>query len=94
MQYLILAFDGTDDGAPSRRQAVRQEHLDDAKRLSEAGVMALGGAILGEDGAMIGSALIVEADSEEAAREIAAADVYTRGGVWQEITVWPFRRAV
>ncbi len=94
MQYLVLAFDGTDEDAPSRRQAARQEHLEATKRLNETGVVALAGAILGADGGMAGSALIVEAESEEAVRELLAADVYTRGGVWQEVTVWPFRRAV
>lgn|GEM_PF-5809445 len=28
MQFMIIAYDGTDEGAPGRRMAAREEHLD------------------------------------------------------------------
>lgn len=94
MLYLILAHDGTDPEAPQRRQAVRDQHLAAARQASEAGALKLGGAILDASGAMIGSALIVEAASEEEARAFVAQDIYTRAGVWQRFEVYPFKPAL
>ena len=94
MLYLVIAKDGSDADAPTRRQAVRERHLEGARALAERGVMPLGGALLDAEGAMIGSALLLEADDEAAARAILDADVYTTGGVWQHIEIYPFRRAV
>jgi len=43
---------------------------------------------------MIGSALLLEAEDEAAARVLLEADVDHRGGVWRSYEVYPFRRAV
>ncbi|MHA1113740.1 MAG: acetoacetate--CoA ligase, partial [Alphaproteobacteria bacterium] len=48
MQYLVIAMDGADEGAPARRLAVREAHLANAKTLKENGNMLEGGAILDE----------------------------------------------
>jgi len=42
---------------------------------------------------MSASVLLVRADDEEAAREIARSDVYMKSGVWVELRVRPFGRA-
>jgi uncharacterized protein YciI len=92
MQFLVIAHDGTDDGALERRMAVREEHLAHARGLHESGVLAVGGAILA-GGRMVGSAMVMEADSEESLRELLEADPYRRGGAWHRFQIWPFRRA-
>ena len=56
--------------------------------------MHLGGALLGSDGGMVGSAMVFEAEDEEALLALLRSDVYHRGGVWQSYEVFPFRRAV
>jgi len=94
MQYLIVARDGKDEAAPARRAKVREEHLVGARALSERGVLVMGGALLDDAGGMVGSAMIIEAGSEAEVRELLAADSYSRGGVWREFDIWPFRRAV
>ena len=94
MLYLVIAKDGSDPDAPARRQAVRERHLEGARSLAERGIMPLGGALLSADGTMIGSALLLEADDEAAARALLDADVYTTEGVWQTFEIYPFRRAV
>ncbi|MDF1522278.1 MAG: YciI family protein [Trueperaceae bacterium] len=94
MLYLVIAKDGTDPEAPARRQQVREAHLVGARKLAEAGTMHLGGALLDDAGAMIGSAIILEADDEAAARALLEADIYHRGGVWRSYEIYPFRRAV
>ncbi len=94
MQFLVIARDGSDADAPRRRMEVRERHLDGARALAEAGVLQVGGALLDDAGAMIGSALVVEAADEAAARALVEADVYYREGVWQTYEVHPFRRAI
>lgn len=94
MLFLVIAKDGTDDGAPARRAAVRERHLSGARTLAEAGRLPFGGAILDDEGTMIGSALVVEADDETALRALLDDDVYASHGVWQRYEVYPFRRAI
>lgn len=94
MLFLVIARDGSDDGALERRLAVRERHLSSARALAEAGTLQLGGAILDEDDTMIGSALLLEAPDEAAVRALLEADVYARSGVWERYEVHRFRRAV
>lgn len=94
MTFFVLAHDGTDPDAPARRQRVRQQHLTEIQAVVASGTVQLGGAILGEAGEMVGSALLLEAESSEAVRAILENDVYFKTGVWQRFEVYPFRRAV
>jgi len=93
MLYLVIAHDGTDEGALARRMAVREEHLAAARDLHESGVLQLGGALLSDELRMVGSAMVMEADSEVQLRATLEADPYRRGGAWQRFEIWPFRRA-
>ncbi len=94
MTFLVIAKDGTDPEASARRQRVRDAHLEAIKPAVEAGIVQLGGALLNDEGAMIGSALLVEADSRDALEEFLQNDVYTLEGVWQSFEIYPFKRAV
>lgn len=94
MIYLVIAKDGTDPDAPARRQEVREEHLERVQPAVDSGFVKLGGALLSGDGTMVGSAMLLEADSEEEVRAFINKDVYTTGGVWQSYEVYPFKRAV
>lgn len=94
MVYIIIAKDGTDGGAQERRASVRQEHLEKARQLKDAGTLLMGGALLDGEQSMIGSALLVEAENEEEARRIVESDVYTTGGVWVSYEIWPFKQAM
>jgi uncharacterized protein YciI len=94
MLFLVLAFDGGDAEAPQRRQKVREQHLEGAHALAAAGTLHLGGALLNDDGGMIGSALLIEAIDEADVRARLEADIYHRAGVWQRYEIRPFKRAV
>ena len=94
MQYLVIAYDGTDEGAPARRAAVRAAHLAGVQKLDEAGTMLCGGALLDEGERMIGSACVVEFPDRAALDAWLARDPYVTGDVWRRIEVLPFRRAV
>lgn len=94
MQFLVIARDGTDPEAPARRQAVREAHLEVARQRAAEDSLHIGGALLGADGGMLGSAMVFEAENEEALWALLHADIYHQGGVWQSYEVFPFRRAV
>jgi len=94
MQFLVIAKDGTDAEAPARRQAVREQHLASARPHVEKGVIIIGGAILDDEGRMIGSTLVYEVPDRAALDAIIAADPYVTGGVWRDIEIRPFRVAV
>ena len=94
MTYLVVVKDGTDPDAPARRQRVRDAHLEAIKPAVEAGMVQSGGALLDDEGTMIGSALIVEVDSRAALETFLQNDIYTLEGVWQSFEIYPFKRAV
>ncbi|MXY90339.1 MAG: hypothetical protein F4Y89_07360 [Gammaproteobacteria bacterium] len=94
MKFLVPAYSGTAPYAPDRRKAVRPAHLDRVKIAREAGNIIAGGAILDENGEMIGSTIYVEFESREALDEWIDQDPYVKGNVWQDITVVPIRLAV
>ncbi len=94
MQFLVVARDGTDDGAAARRLAVREAHIEGAKAMAASGAMICGGALLDDHGAMIGSACMVEFEDRAALDAWLKGDPYMTGDVWRTIEVTPFRRAV
>ncbi len=93
MQFLVIARDGTDADALDRRMKVREAHLEGAKKMHACGEMINGGALLDEDGKMIGSCCMVEFPSREELDAWLSRDPYVTGNVWQEIEVHPFRVA-
>lgn len=94
MQFLVIAYDGTDAEAAQRRQAAREAHLAGARRRKAEGRTVAGGAILDEAGRMIGSAAIVDYPSRDELDTWLRTDPYVTGGVWVNIQVQPFRQAV
>lgn len=92
-QYLITAYDHTDEGALKRRMDVRPHHLDGARELKEKGNYVLGGAILNDDGKMIGSVMILQFENEEELEAWKQNEIYITGGIWESFDVKPFRVA-
>jgi uncharacterized protein YciI len=93
MQYVIHAYDHTDAGALDRRMAVRPNHLDYVRQLKEKGQFILGGALLGPEGKMIGSMLLLDLDTEDQLNEYLKTDPYIVQGVWEKVDARPFRKA-
>ena len=94
MQFLVVAYDGTDIDAKKRRLAVRAAHLQGAAELKQAGKLIAGGAILDDEENMIGSTLYVEFKSRADLDSWLSNDPYVTGDVWRNITVQPIRLAV
>lgn len=91
MQFLVLAYDGKDEQALERRMAARQAHIDGIQTMIEEGSFIHGGAILNDQGEMIGSTLYLEFESPEKLDEWLATDPYVTGNVWQHIEIKPIR---
>ena len=92
-QYLVIAKDGRDPDALSRRMAARPNHLSLASSMFADGSMREGGAILNPEGRMIGSACVVDFPNEDALNHWLQSDPYVLGDVWKEIEVLPFKSA-
>lgn len=93
MQFLVIAHDGTDSEAPQRRLAARTAHLEGIGILRAQRKVIEGGALLNDNGDMIGSALIVDFPTESEMHDWLANDPYTIGKVWQHVEVKRFRSA-
>lgn len=92
-QYLIIANDGTDAEAPERRVKARPAHFETAKQLKANKNFVIGGAILDDNGKMIGSMMVVEFENEDKLLLWMQNEPYINGNVWQHIEVKPFRVA-
>ena len=81
-QYLITAYDYTDTEALNRRMNVRGHHLDEVARLKENKNYILGGAILNDEGKMIGSTMIMQFESEDELNAWKQNEPYITQRVW------------
>jgi|GEM_PF-147634 len=92
MLFVVLGYDGTDSEALPRRMASRPAHLEFVKSLKEAGIFQYGGALLDEEGEMIGSMMILDYPSREALEaEFLPNEPYAIDGVWETIQIHGFR---
>jgi uncharacterized protein len=93
MQFLLVAFDGTDPGALERRMKVRPEHLDKIAILKKRGEFLLGGAILDNNEKMIGSMIVFEFPDRAALDKSLENEPYIVHNVWKKIEIRPYRLA-
>jgi uncharacterized protein YciI len=90
-QFLLTCLDKP--GALEIRLANRPAHIDWLKSHGDKVLMA--GPLLGEDGeSMIGSVLIIEAESLEALQAWQAADPYAAAGLFYETSARPMKWAL
>ncbi len=96
MLYAIISEDIAD--SLERRLSVRPAHIKRLQELQDAGRLILAGPHPAIDSdnpgpaGFIGSLIIAEFDSLEAARQWADADPYCDAGVYAKITVKPFKK--
>lgn len=93
MQFLVVAYDGTDPEHGHRRERARGAHLAAVAQLKARGQFVIGGAILDAGGVMIGSAVIFDFPTREGLDRYLATDPYVVEKVWHRIEVHPFRVA-
>ena len=92
-QYLITAFDGTNENALDHRIDVRPYHLEGVKKMKENGNFIIGGAILNDDGKMIGSTMILQFEDSQELQNWIDSEPYIQQKVWEKFEVKPFRVA-
>jgi uncharacterized protein YciI len=93
-QYIVTAYDYTDAGALERRMNVRPGHFDGARMLKKNGNFILGGAILNDEGKMIGSVMILQFETEAALEEWQQNEPYITQKIWERYEIKPFKVAV
>jgi uncharacterized protein YciI len=93
MQFLLIAYDGTDAGALERRMKVREDHLGKIARLKKSEEFLFGGAILDNAGKMIGSMIVYDFPDRQMLDAKLKEEPYITEGVWKKIEIQPFRHA-
>jgi uncharacterized protein YciI len=93
MQFLLIAYDGTDAEALERRMKVREDHLNNVTTLKKKGEFLFGGAILDDAGKMIGSMIVYEFPDRQSLDEMLTEEPYITGDVWKKVDIKPFRHA-
>lgn len=92
-QYTIFALDYTDVGALDRRMQARERHLEGVKALKAEGKFLFAGAILDDEGRMIGSNIILQFGDDEELARWKEAEPYITEKVWEKIDIRPLRVA-
>jgi len=93
MQFLLIAYDGTDTRARDRRMKSRPEHLEKISVVKKAGEFLCGGAILDDSGNMIGSMILYEVPDRATLDTRLKNEPYIYNNVWEKIEIRPFRMA-
>lgn len=89
--FVMIGKNGED--ALAKRGAVRPRHLEHLKVLEREGRIALAGPLLEADGATpCGSLVVFEAETFEAARDLAERDPYVVDGVFASYDLRAFTR--
>jgi hypothetical protein len=93
MQFILIAYDGTDPGALGRRMKSRPEHLEKIAIVKKAGKFLCGGAMLNDEGTMIGSMILYEAADRSELDRLLLDEPYINNKVWEKVEIRPFRLA-
>lgn len=87
--YMVYRIDRDDGQAAAIRAATRPAHRAYMDRF--AARVRLGGPILDADGQGCGGLMLIEAESEQAVREMVANDPFELAGLSSRIDIHPFR---
>ncbi|MGZ5222215.1 MAG: YciI family protein [Chitinophagaceae bacterium] len=92
-QYIMHAWDGTDEQALERRMKSRPAHFENARKLKANGNFIMGGAMLSDEGKMIGSTMVIQFETKEQLQNWLDSEPYITGKVWEKMDLRPFRVA-
>ncbi len=93
MQFILIAYDGTDPGALERRMKSRPDHLEKIKHVKKSGQFLCGGAILNDEGTMTGSMILYEVADRAELDKLLLDEPYIYDKVWEKIEIRPFQIA-
>jgi uncharacterized protein YciI len=92
--FCVIAHDRPEPGRAERRQGSRRPHFERMKPAVEHGTVLLAGSMLGEDGTMATSVLVVDFPDRASLDAWLAEEPYVRDGVWGQVEVKPMFVAV
>jgi len=88
MQFMVIAYDGTDEGALERRLAVRDAHLQEAREFFAQGKWLFAAGMLNDEGKMIGSLIVCDFPSRhELEKQWLEREPYLKGNVWKKVDI-------
>lgn len=87
MQFIVMGYDGTDDGALERRMAVRDAHLKVCAESVANGTQLIGAAMMDENGKMNGSCMVMNFETRQDLDAWLAREPYVMGKVWERVEV-------
>ena len=87
MHFVVTCFDK--DSALETRKANRDNHL--AFVAENTATIQVAGPFLSDDGDMIGSLFICEAENKASLEAIMAQDPYNKAGLFQSTTIQPWK---
>ena len=90
MLFALVAHDRPNSVA--RRLELRPDHLKHLDALGD--TLVLAGPFLAENGDMVGSIVVIEAETLDSAREIFARDPFMAGNLFDSVTIKPWRLGV
>ena len=89
MQYLITAYDATDEGALQRRSDARADHLENMKKVQETAMVVCAGAIRNDQEQPVGSYLIMDFADKAQLDAYLANEPYVTANVWGQVKAEP-----
>ena len=90
MHYAIVAYDKPN--SLERRMAIRPDHLKHLETLGDR--LLLAGPFLDEKGDMLGSFMVITADSQEDAEATFGRDPFVKQGLFDSITIKPWKLGI
>jgi uncharacterized protein YciI len=90
MLFALVAHDRPNSVA--RRLELRPDHLKHLDSLGD--TLVLAGPFLADNGDMVGSIVVIEAETLDAAREIFARDPFMAGNLFDSVTIKPWKLGI
>jgi uncharacterized protein YciI len=88
MQYIVIAYDCTDNKVSERRNKAREDHLKIVKEMFTNRKWLYACAILEDDGTIVGSMIVCDFVSREELKEQwLKREPYILGNVWEKIDI-------
>lgn len=87
MQFIVMGYDGTDEGALARRMAAREDHLKVCADSVANGTQLIGAAMMDLNGKMNGSCMIMNFDTRAELDAWLKSEPYIAGKVWERVDV-------
>lgn len=89
MSFVIITRDK--DGALQTRLDTRDAHL---AYIEETGLVEMAGPFLNDDGAMIGSMIVLNVDNHAAAQTWADNDPYAKAGLFEKVRIENWKKVI